>query len=80
VRNLAIDVLGDLAQLQTEAGNLYAAIETLDQALSINPDPTERTFQRQIALRHRLGGRKATHELYRHLIHEQKELCDQAPA
>jgi DNA-binding SARP family transcriptional activator len=72
VRGLAIDVLSDLAQLQAEAGNLDAAIKTLDQALSIDPDPVERIFQRQTVLQHRMGRREAAREL--------EERCDRAPS
>jgi len=80
VRSLAIDTLSTVAQLYADAGELDAAIETLDQALSIDPDPVERLFQKQILWQYRLGRKEAARELYRRLTHELSERCDRVPS
>jgi DNA-binding SARP family transcriptional activator len=80
VRSLAIDTLSTVAQLYADAGELDAAIETLDQALSIDPDPVERLFQKQILWQYRLGRKEAARELYGRLAHELSERCDRLPS
>ena len=80
VRSLAIDTLSTVAQLYADAGELDAAIETLDQALSIDPDPVERLFQKQILWQYRLGRKEAARELYGRLAHELSERCDRSPS
>ena len=80
VRSLAIDTLSTVAQFHADAGELDAAIETLDQALSIDPDPVERLFQKQILWQYRLGRKEAARELYRRLTHELSERCDRVPS
>ena len=80
VRSLAIDTLSTIAQLYADVGELDAAIETLDQALSIDPDPVERLFQKQILRQYRLGRKEAARELYRRLTHELSERCDRVPS
>lgn len=45
VRALAIDTLRDLAHLHADLGDLDAAVLTMDQALSIDPDPIEDLFR-----------------------------------
>jgi len=80
VRSLAIDTLSTVAQLYADAGELDAAIETLDQALSIDPDPVERLFQKQILWQYRLGRKEAARELYGRLAHELSERCDRVPS
>src|ERR1035441_8083077 len=54
-RALAIDTLRDLAHLHADLGDLDAAVLTIDQALSIDPDPIEDLFRQQIIWQHRLG-------------------------
>ena len=80
VRNLAIDTLNDLAQLQAAAGDLDAAIDTLDRALSVNPDPVEDLFRQQIVWQHRLGRKETARDLYRRLLHQLSERCDRTPS
>jgi DNA-binding SARP family transcriptional activator len=80
VRSLAIDTLSTAAQLYADAGELDAAIETIDQALSIDPDPVERLFQKQILWQYRLGRKEAARELYGRLTHELSERCDRSPS
>ena len=80
VRNLAIDTLNDLAQLQAAAGDLDAAIDTLDRALSVNPDPVEDLFRQQIVWQHRLGRRETARDLYRRLARQLSERCDRTPS
>ncbi len=80
VRSLAIDTLSTVAELYADLGDLDAAIEALDQALSIDPDPVERLFQKQIVWQHRLGRKEAARDLYRRLTHELSERCDREPS
>ena len=80
VRSLAIDTLSTVAQLYADAGELDAAIDTLDQALSIDPDPVERLFQKQILWQYRLGRKEAARELYGRLARELSERCDRLPS
>ena len=73
-RSLAVDTPSTVPELYAAA-----AIEALDQALSIDPDPVERLFQKQIVWRHRLGRKEAARDLCRRLTHELLERRDREP-
>jgi nucleoid-associated protein YgaU/DNA-binding SARP family transcriptional activator len=80
VRALAIDTLRDLAHLHADLGDLDAAVLTMDQALSIDPDPIEDLFRQQIIWQHRLGRSDAARDLYHRLTRELSERCDVQPS
>ena len=80
VRAPAIDTLRDLAHLHADLGDLDAAVLTMDQALSIDPDPIEDLFRQQIIWQHRLGRGDAARDLYRRLTRELSERCDVQPS
>ena len=80
VRAVAIDTLRDLAHLHADLGDLDAAVLTMDQALSIDPDPIEDLFRQQIIWQHRLGRGDAARDLYRRLTRELSERCDVQPS
>ena len=80
VRALAIDTLRDLAHLHADLGDLDAAVLTMDQALSIDPDPIEDLFRQQIIWQHRLGRGDAARDLYHRLTRELSERCDVQPS
>jgi DNA-binding SARP family transcriptional activator len=80
VRALAIATLRDLAHLHADLGDLDAAVLTMDQALSIDPDPIEDLFRQQIIWQHRLGRGDAVRDLYRRLTRELSERCDVQPS
>jgi DNA-binding SARP family transcriptional activator len=80
VRSAAIDTLQELAHLHADRGDLDAAVLTIDQALSIDPDPIEDLFRQQIIWQHRLGRGDAARDLYRRLTRELSERCDTQPS
>jgi nucleoid-associated protein YgaU/DNA-binding SARP family transcriptional activator len=80
VRSAAIDTLQELAHLHADRGDLDAAVLTIDQALSIDPDPIENLFRQQIIWQHRLGRGDAARDLYRRLTRELSERCDTQPS
>jgi DNA-binding SARP family transcriptional activator len=80
VRNVAVDALTDLAQLEADSDDLEAALETLDRALAVAADPVEAIFQKQILWQYRLGRKDAARDRYRELARQLAVRCDRSPS
>ncbi|PZR83500.1 MAG: hypothetical protein DLM65_01805, partial [Candidatus Aeolococcus gillhamiae] len=80
VRSMGMAALEELATLHATAGDLDAAVEALDQALSLDQDPVEAIFQKMLVLQHRLGHGEAVRDLYRRLQHQLALRCDRDPS
>jgi DNA-binding SARP family transcriptional activator len=75
-----VDTLSQLAELHAVLGDLDTAIETLDQALTLDPDPIEDLFRQQMLWQHRLGRPQAARDVYRQLVRQLSDRCDRAPS
>ena len=80
VRSVAVDTLSQLAELHAAAGDLDKAIDTLDQALTLDPDPIEDLFRQQMLWQHRLGRPQAARDVYRQLVRQLSDRCDRIPS
>jgi len=80
VRSVAVDTLSQLAELHAAAGDLDKAIETLDQALTLDPDPIEDLFRQQMLWQHRLGRPQAARDVYHQLVRQLSDRCDRIPS
>ncbi len=80
VRSVAVDTLSQLADLHALAGDLDRAIEAVDQALSLDPDPIEDLFRQQMLWQHRLGRPEQAREVYRQLVRQLSDRCDRVPS
>jgi len=80
VRSVAVDTLSQLAELHAAAGDLDRAIDVLEQALSLDPDPIEDLFRRQMLWHHRLGRPQQARDVYRQLVRQLSDRCDRAPS
>jgi nucleoid-associated protein YgaU len=80
VRSVAVDLLSQLAQLHAAVGDFDKAIVTVDQALTLDPDPIEDLFRHQMVWQHRLGRPQAARDVYRQLVRQLSDRCDRAPA
>jgi len=80
VRSLAVDTLSQLAELHAAAGDLDRAIDTLEQALTLDPDPIEDLFRQQMLWQHRLGRPQQARDVYRQLVRQLSDRCDRAPS
>ena len=76
VRSVAVDTLSQLAELHAAAGDLDRAIETVEQALTLDPDPIEDLFRQQMLWQHRLGRPQEARDVYRQL----SDRCDRTPS
>jgi nucleoid-associated protein YgaU len=79
VRSVAVDTLSQLAELHAAAGDLDKAIDTLDQALTLDPDPIEDLFRQQMLWQHRLGRPQAARDVYHQLVRQLSDRCDRIP-
>jgi tetratricopeptide (TPR) repeat protein len=68
VRSVAVDALSQLAELHASAGDFDKAIQTVDEALTLDPDPIEDLFRHKMLWQRRLGRPQAAHGVYRHLV------------
>ena len=80
VRSVAVDTLSQLAELHAAAGDLDKAIDTLDQALTLDPDPIEDLFRQQMLWQHRLGRPQAARDVYHQLVRQLSDRCDRIPS
>jgi DNA-binding SARP family transcriptional activator len=80
VRSVAVDTLSQLADLHAAAGDLDKAIETVDQALTLDPDPIEDLFRQQMLWQHRLGRPQEARDVYRQLVPQLSDRCDRTPS
>ena len=80
VRSVAVDTLSQLAELHAAAGDLDRAIDTVEQALTLDPDPIEDLFRQQMLWQHRLGRPQQARDLYRQLVRQLSDRCDRAPS
>jgi nucleoid-associated protein YgaU/DNA-binding SARP family transcriptional activator len=80
VRSVAVDTLTQLAELHAAAGDLDRAIDTLEQALTLDPDPIEDLFRQQMLWQHRLGRPQQAREVYRQLVRQLSDRCDRVPS
>ena len=79
VRSVAVDTLAQLAELHAAAGDLDRAIDTLEQALTLDPDPIEDLFRQQMLWHHRLGRPQQARDVYRQLVRQLSDRCDRVP-
>jgi nucleoid-associated protein YgaU/DNA-binding SARP family transcriptional activator len=80
VRSVAVDTLSQLAELHAAAGDLDKAIETVEQALTLDPDPIEDLFRQQMLWQHRLGRPQEARDVYRQLVRQLSDRCDRTPS
>jgi nucleoid-associated protein YgaU/DNA-binding SARP family transcriptional activator len=80
VRSVAVDTLSQLAELHAVVGDLDKAIETVEQALTLDPDPIEDLFRRQMLWQHRLGRPQQARDVYRQLVRQLSDRCDRTPS
>jgi DNA-binding SARP family transcriptional activator/LysM repeat protein len=80
VRSVAVDTLSQLAELHAAAGDLDRAIDTVEQALTLDPDPIEDLFRQQMLWQHRLGRPQEARDVYRQLVRQLSDRCDRTPS
>ena len=80
MRSVAVDTLSQLAELHAAAGDLEQAIGTVEQALTLDPDPIEDLFRQQMLWQHRLGRPQQARDVYRQLVRQLSDRCDRAPS
>jgi len=79
VRSVAVDTLSQLAELHAAAGDLDKAIETVEQALTLDPTRS-RTSSASRCSGSTGSPPQEARDVYRQLVRQLSDRCDRTPS